>query len=202
MSATKPASPPFLSREVVRRVARHPGESKNKICQRTPVLESLWRPSRNYHCCLELPFFGNGFRSKPRGKIRSWSPQGSLFVVLNLILATPATSQVPNCNGPTVPLDLSLTWRRGVRVGGMLHGQQPVPHMTLPRLTTIQFNHLHLLPHLGPYAPQGSTPLLSKLSVTSKVSAPTSHVWVGSLVHFRSSEDVTLLEFTSPIDRE
>ena len=56
--------------------------------------------------------------------------------------------------------------------------------------------------HQGPYAPQGSTPLLPKLSVTSKVSAPTSHAWVGSLVHFRSSEDVTLLEFTSLIDRE
>ena len=55
---------------------------------------------------------------------------------------------------------------------------------------------------LGPYAPQGSTPLLPKLSVTSKVSAPTSHARVGSLVHFRSSEDVTLLELTSPIDRE
>ena len=55
---------------------------------------------------------------------------------------------------------------------------------------------------LGPYASQGSTPLLSKLSVTWKVSARTSHAWVGSLVHFRSSEDVTLLEFTSPIDRE
>ena len=54
----------------------------------------------------------------------------------------------------------------------------------------------------GPYAPQGSTPLLPKLSVTSKVSARTSHAWVGSRVHFRSSEDVTLLEFTSPIDRE
>ena len=54
----------------------------------------------------------------------------------------------------------------------------------------------------GPYAPQGSTPLLPNLSVTSKVSAPTSHAWVGSLVHFRSSEGVTLLEFTSPIGRE
>ena len=54
----------------------------------------------------------------------------------------------------------------------------------------------------GPYAPQGSTSLLPKLSVTSKVSARTSHAWVGSRVHFRSSEDVTLLEFTSPIDRE
>ena len=54
----------------------------------------------------------------------------------------------------------------------------------------------------GPYALQGSTSLLPKLSVTSKVSAGTSHAWVGSLVHFLSSEDVTLLEFTSPIDRE
>ena len=59
-----------------------------------------------------------------------------------------------------------------------------------------------IFPNLGPYAPQGSTPLLSKLSVTSKVSAQTSHAWVESLVHFRSSEDVTLLEFTSAIDRE
>ena len=54
----------------------------------------------------------------------------------------------------------------------------------------------------GPYAPQGSTSLLPKLSRTSKVSAPTSYAWVGSRVHFRSSEDVTLLEFTSPADRE
>ena len=54
----------------------------------------------------------------------------------------------------------------------------------------------------GPYAPQGSTSLLPKLSVTSKVSARTSYAWVGSRVHFRSSEDVTLLEFTSPVDRE
>ena len=55
---------------------------------------------------------------------------------------------------------------------------------------------------LGPYAPQGSTSLLPKLSVTSKVSARTSYAWVGSRVHFRSSEDVTLLEFTSLVDRE
>ena len=38
--------------------------------------------------------------------------------------------------------------------------------------------------------------------MTSKVSARTSYAWVGSRVHFRSSEDVTLLEFTSPIERE
>ena len=56
--------------------------------------------------------------------------------------------------------------------------------------------------NLGPYAPQGSTTLLPKLSVTSKVSARTSCAWVGSRVCFRSSEDVTLLEFTSPVDRE
>ena len=56
--------------------------------------------------------------------------------------------------------------------------------------------------HMGPYAPQGSTSLLPKLSVTSKVSARTSYAWVGSRVHFWSSEDVTLLEFTSPIDHE
>ena len=44
--------------------------------------------------------------------------------------------------------------------------------------------------------------LLPKLSVTSKVSARTSCAWVRSRVHFRSSEDVALLEFTSPVDRE
>ena len=55
---------------------------------------------------------------------------------------------------------------------------------------------------LGPYAPQGSTSLLPKLSVTSKVSARTPYAWVGSRVHIRSSEDVILLEFTSPVDRE
>ena len=63
----------------------------------------------------------------------------------------------------------------------------------------VKFKHIALQ---GPYAPQGSTPLLPKLSVTSKVSAPTSHTWVGSRVHFRSTEDVTLLEFTSPVDRD
>ena len=56
--------------------------------------------------------------------------------------------------------------------------------------------------NLGPYAPQGSTTLLPKLSVTSKVSARTSCALVGSRVRFRSSEDVTLLEFTLPVDRE
>ena len=54
--------------------------------------------------------------------------------------------------------------------------------------------------HLGPYAPQGSASLLPKLSVTSKVSARTSCAWVGSRVYFGSSEDVILLEFTSPVN--
>ena len=57
-------------------------------------------------------------------------------------------------------------------------------------------------PRQGPYAPQGSASLLPKLSVTSKVSAPTLCAWVGSRVRFRSSEDVTLSECTSPVDRE
>ena len=39
-SATKLAPLPFLAREVGRRVVRHPDGSKNKICQRAPVLES------------------------------------------------------------------------------------------------------------------------------------------------------------------
>ena len=39
-------------------------------------------------------------------------------VVLNLILATPATSLVPNCNCPALPLDPSPTWRGGGGGGG------------------------------------------------------------------------------------
>ena len=39
-------------------------------------------------------------------------------VVLNLILATPATSLVPDCNGPAVPLDPTPTWRGGGGGGG------------------------------------------------------------------------------------
>ena len=62
--------------------------------------------------------------------------------------------------------------------------------------------HCGFDPPQGSYAPQGSTSLLSKLSVTSKVGARTSCAWVGSRVRFRSSEDVTLLEFTSPVDHE
>ena len=68
-------------------------------------------------------------------------------------------------------------------------------------LTGMRLRTVLALDLLGPYAPKGSTSLLPKLSVTSKVSAPTSYAWVGRRVHFRRSEDVTLLEFTSPVDR-
>ena len=69
--------------------------------------------------------------------------------------------------------------------------QQIISYMTCLRYTS-----------QGPYAPHGSASLLPKLSVTSKVSARVSCAWVGNRVHFRSSEDVILLEFTSPVDRE
>ena len=69
-------------------------------------------------------------------------------------------------------------------------------------MSSVGLQSCHFGALLGPYAPQGSTSLLPKLSVTSKVSARTSYAWVASRVHFRSSEDVTLLKFTSPVDRE
>ena len=50
---------------------------------------------------------------------------------------------------------------------------------------TLRVKTTEILRHnKGPYALQGSTPLLPKLSVTSKVSARSSHAWVGSRVHF------------------
>ena len=79
----------------------------------------FWRASGGHLAtiavALQLLFFGNGFRSKPRGKTSRRNPEleflRQFVVVLNLILATPATSLVPNCNGPAVPLDPSPTWR-------------------------------------------------------------------------------------------
>ena len=44
-------------------------------------------------------------------------------VVLNLILAIPTTSVVPNCNGPAVRLDPSPTWRGGGGGGGGGEGE-------------------------------------------------------------------------------
>ena len=98
----------------------------------------FWRTSGSHltiiTVALQLPFFGNGFRSKTLRKNPELESIRQFVIVLNLILATPATSLVPNCNGPAVPLDPSLMWRGG----GMLHGQQPAPHITLPRLTSNQ----------------------------------------------------------------
>ena len=58
-------------------------------------------------------------------------------VVYNLVLATPATALVPNCNGFAVPLDQSVTWRGG----DVLHGQQPVLHIPSPRHTSELASH-------------------------------------------------------------
>ena len=60
-------------------------------------------------------------------------------VVLNLILATPAMSLVPNCNGLAVPLDPSPTWR-----GGHAAWATACP----PHNTAHLLNYLPLLPHL------------------------------------------------------
>ena len=40
-------------------------------------------------------------------------PLRQAVVVYNLVLATPATTLVPNCNSFTAPLDQSVTWRGG-----------------------------------------------------------------------------------------
>ena len=74
----------------------------------------FWRASGGHLAiitvALQLPFFGNGFRVNLEGK--------SGVVALNLILATPVTLLVPNCNGPAVPLDPSPMWKRAGDGGG------------------------------------------------------------------------------------
>ena len=86
---------------------------------------------------------------------------------------------------------------------GQLHLFGPREQLACsPAMIFTCFKRQKSIADLGLYAPQGSTSLLPKLSMTSKVSARTSYAWVGSWVHFRSSEDITLLEFTSPVDRE
>ena len=121
----------------MRRVVRHPDGSKNKICQRAPVLESQWQPSSNCHCCPAVTLLREWLQEQTSRKTSELESLRQFVVVLNLILVAPATSLVLNCNGSTVPLDPSPTWREGGG-RGMLHGQQPVPHITLPRLTSIQ----------------------------------------------------------------
>ena len=65
-------------------------------------------------------------------------PLRQSVVVYNLVLATPATALVPNCNSFAVPLDQSVTWRGGADV---LHGQQPVLHISSPRHTSELASH-------------------------------------------------------------
>ena len=138
----------------MRRVARHPDGSKNKICQRAPVLESQLWLSSNYHCCLAVTLLWEWLQEYTSRKNPELESLRQFVAVLNLILATPATLLVPNCKGPAVPLDPSPTWRERERGGGggggrdMLHGQEPVTHITLPRLTSKPLTYLHLLPHL------------------------------------------------------
>ena len=64
-------------------------------------------------------------------------PLRQSVVVYNLVLATPATALVPNCNSFAVPLDQSVTWRGG----DVLHGQQPVLHISSPRHTSELASH-------------------------------------------------------------
>ena len=97
-------------------MARHPDGNKNRICQRAPVLESQWRPSSNCHCCLAVTLLWEWLQEKTSRTNTELESLRQFDVVLNLTVATPATSLVPNCNGPAVPLDPSPTWRGG-RVG-------------------------------------------------------------------------------------
>ena len=90
---------------------------------------------------LQLPFFGNGFRSRPWGKIRSWSPLRQFAVVLNLILTTLATSLVPNCSGPAVPLDPSRRERERERERGGGGGEHAALAAACPPQHTSQALH-------------------------------------------------------------
>ena len=64
-------------------------------------------------------------------------PLRQSVVVYNLVLATPVTALVPNCNSFAVTLDQSVTWRGG----DVIHGQQPVLHISLPRHTSELASH-------------------------------------------------------------
>ena len=59
-------------------------------------------------------------------------PLRQSVVVYNLVLATPAAALMPNCNSFAVPLDQSVAWRGG----DVLHGQQPVLHISSSRHTS------------------------------------------------------------------
>ena len=105
----------------------------------------FWRASGGHLAiiivALQLPFFGNGFRSKPRGELELESLR-QFVVVLNLILATPSTSLVPNCNGPAVSLDPSPTWRGGG--GDAAWAIACPPHNTAQaRIHSITYTYFH-----------------------------------------------------------
>ena len=112
----------------------------------------FWRASGGHLAvitvALQLPFFGNGFRSKPLGKIRRWSPQGSLS------LYSTSSWQLLRRRWCQTVMALPFLWihhRRGEVGGGgggvegcMGNSVSPTYHCSGLHL----FNHLHLLPHL------------------------------------------------------
>ena len=71
-------------------------------------------------------------------------PLRQLDIDLNFILAVPATPLVPNCSSHAVPLDPSARWR-----GDKLYGQQPVLHITKPRLLSVHTITYTLTPAPG-----------------------------------------------------
>ena len=89
----------------------------------------FWRASDGHLAIITvaLQLMASGVTSRKNPELESLR---QFVVVLNLILAIPATSLVPNCNGPAVPLDPSPKWREGGGGGGglRLHVQQPVIH--------------------------------------------------------------------------
>ena len=89
----------------------------------------------------------------------------------------------------TADIERRIKIRRFHKLLGILYRD----HLTNEEVKARMGNAIGPYEDLSPYAPQGSTTLLPKLSVTSKVSARTSCAWVGSRVRFRSSEDVTLV---------
>ena len=114
------------------RVARHPDGSKNKICQRASVLESQSRPSRLAMLLCSYPSLGmaSGVNLEEKSELYTttcWQLLRRRW-----------------CQTVMALLFLLIHHRRGEgggwggRGGGVLHEQQPVLHITLPRLTSIQ----------------------------------------------------------------
>jgi len=108
-----------------------PGKCRPLRRRKTPILNLL--------CLAATSSLGKGFRSKPRGTIRSRSPLGQSVVDFNFVLAAPATALVPNCNGLAVPLNPSATWRGGI----CCMGNMPFSTSHCPGLHPITFTQLH-----------------------------------------------------------